>query len=526
MLAETTYLLRLGIEPPPRWWDVMLAYRYLTNSEKVDPRYGLAVVLARYGLPYRHTADEKDALRDWIGDLHFNPDSPDERRRIVDYCYEDCEGAARLYRHLAARVPPAWAALVAEFCLHLARMELRGIAVDMPTWRALDEKRQAVIDRLTAVVNAQHPVFVSNSLSRDRFFGWCAANGIGWPLSRSPHTGRRYLSLDHRIMDGMRDRHPFINDVAEVNNTVRQLTSRSLAVDENRGRHYFREIPFGASTGRTSFKGFLLSAPKWLRFLAVPTSPDHVLLSVDYDAEEILIGAMLAHDDVMRAGYASGDPHMAFAVKAGAAPPGATKATHGEVRRVYKAVNLAVNYGQTEYGIAEKTGMPVAKARSLLEQHQKVFAAYTAWSDAYVVRAHKDGRCWTALGWPRWVTRGDNRRSVANFPVQGTGADLMRLTVIHLSRGGLNLLATNHDGFLIECQRDHVVSAREAIDASLHAAVAHLLPGAPMRWTVEEFGERYRDPDGERLWRQVQGVLGGKGRTRARSARSRIGVGR
>jgi hypothetical protein len=417
--------------------------------------------------------------------------------------------------------------LVAEFCLHLARMELRGIAVDMSTWFALAENRQAVIDHFTAEVNAQYPVFVGSTLSRERFFGWCAANGIGWPLTYDPSTHRKRLSLDQKIMDNMRSRHPFIDDVANARNTVCQLTNRTLAVDETLGRHFFGEIPFGASTGRTSFKGFLLSAPKWMRSLVVPTSPDHTLLSVDYSAQEFLIGGWLAHDDAMIAAYASGDPHMGLAIRAGAAPPGATKDTHDAVRKVYKVINLATGYGQTEYGIAEKTGMFRAQALALLEQRHKAFPAYTAWTDSYVVRAFKDGECWTAQRWRRRVTRGDKRRSVANFPVQGTGADLMRLTVIHLSEAGLRLLATNHDSFLIECTRGQVAPTRRVIDECLRAAVEEVLPGAgdAMRWTVDEFSERYQDsdPDSLRRWQEVQDVLGRKDRVRGRL--TTLGVG-
>jgi hypothetical protein len=104
LLAEATYLLRLGIEPPPRWWDVMLAYRYVTNSGVVGP-YRLETVLAEQTIPYRHSADEKEALREWIGGVGFDPDSPDDRRRIVEYCYDDCEGTGHLYRRLMTPPP-------------------------------------------------------------------------------------------------------------------------------------------------------------------------------------------------------------------------------------------------------------------------------------------------------------------------------------------------------------------------------------------------------------------------------------
>jgi hypothetical protein len=68
-------------------------------------------------------------------------------------------------------------------------------------------------------------------------------------------------------------------------------------------------------------------------------------------------------------------------------------------------------------------------------------------------------------------------------------------------------LATIHDGFLLECPRDRVAEAKGAIDSAMQAAVDDVFPGAPMRWAVEVFPERYQDADGEKLWRLIDGIL-------------------
>jgi hypothetical protein len=258
---------------------------------------------------------------------------------------------------------------LSAFCLELARMELRGITFDMRRYNALLEKRAEVIDLVTREVNATCPVFIGGQLSRKGFLGWCAANDIGWPPSRSDATGKKTLSLDKRTFERMKDRHPFVGQVHEANKTCKQLNDRTLIVDQGRGKHYFTDLPLGQATGRTSFIGFLFQAPKWMRWLAVPSSPEHHLISVDYTAQEILIAAYLSGDTGMAAGYVSGDPHMAFAIAAGAAPLGATKATHGGIRAKYKIVNLATNYGQSAYGMAQSTGMHYQEAKALLAQH-------------------------------------------------------------------------------------------------------------------------------------------------------------
>jgi DNA polymerase I-like protein with 3'-5' exonuclease and polymerase domains len=506
LVAEVMYLLRLGITPPTRWFDTMLGWRYVTNTRPPVPSFKLEKILVETGIPHRY-AGEKDRLQDWIGNLEFNRDSPDDLRLIRDYCFADCEATAALYHRLVGRVPAVWMSYATAFCLELARMELRGIALDMPRYRAIQERKDEVVERVVAGVNTIHSVFIDGRLSRERFFGWCAANGIGWPARRSPATGRMMLPLDQDTFSLMKDRHPFIGLVHEANKTVKHLNSRELIVDPTTGRHYPGNIPFAQATSRTSPRKSIFGAPKWMRWLIVPTSPEHVVIVIDYDAEEVLIAAHLSGDAGMMHGYVSTDPHMAFAILAGAAPPWATKKTHGRVRQKYKAVNLGVSYGQTAHGLAISMGVHPDEARAHLAQHRRTYPVYWDWVRRYTTRAFRTGRCFTAAGWPRVVAMDDNPRSVGNFPVQGTGGDLMRLTAYYLSRWGLQLLATIHDGFLVECHRDQLPEVRECIDAAFRQATGQLLPDAPMSWTPTEFFDRYRDDGGKDLWEQIDQVI-------------------
>jgi hypothetical protein len=505
LMAEVKYLLRLHITPPESWWDTMVGFRYVTNAQAVV-RFGLVKALARFGIPYALT-DEKEELQQRLGSVSIDADSPDERRRVRGYCFEDCLGAGRLYLRLVGKVPAEWMRSAATFCVCLARMELRGIGIDLGLYGRLLERRGDVVRFVTGEVNSESKVFVGGSLNEDLFFRWCVTNGIGWPKKVSPRTGRKYLSLERRTFERMKDRHPFLKNVHEANKTAKQLTDRSLAVDWATGRHYFGNIPFAMATGRTSFRGFLLSSPKWMRFLAVPRSPEHVLVSADFSAEEILIAAHLSSDPAMAAAYRSGDPHWAFAVRADAANEGATGDTRKRIRSRYKAINLGVNYGQTAFGVAENTGLYYQDCRALLKDHRRIFSRYWPWAEGYTRQAFQRGRCRTVGGWPRIVRRTDNPRSVANFPVQGTGGDIMRVATVQLSRHGLHLLATNHDGFLMECLREDLHRVREAVDCALSAAVNRVLPGAPMRWTFDVFQSRYEDSDGRENWEKVLSVL-------------------
>jgi hypothetical protein len=512
MVAEAKYLLQLGITPPARWFDTMLAFRYHTNAEYVRP-YGLLKAAVGLGLPIPISQGEKEEMETWIGELRFDPNSPDDRARIRDYCLGDCRVGISLYNRLVKEIPRVWMAYATEFCLATARQELRGVPFDVGIYALLQERKTEVLALVQGDVNRVHPVFRDGSLDKAQLLAWCGARGIGWPKEWSKKTSRWTLSFDDDAFKRVEGRDPFLVTVRQANRTTKHLNDRDLAVDFNNGRHYYGNIPCAQKASRTSFTGSLFGAPRWMRFFIVPTSDDHVVVVVDFKAEEILIAAYLSDDLAMLRGYESGDPHMNFAVLAGAAPPGANPKVppYDGIRKRYKAINLGVNYGLSAYGIAESTGMYYAEAKKFLAQHHAAFPDYWAWTRAYTAEAFARGWCRTKAGWPREVGRKDNPRSVANFAVQGTGADLMRLAVIHLTRAGTPLLATIHDGFVFECLRDDLSRLRRAIDAALGQAVEQLLPGARMTWTTDECTGRYEVDDdySTTLWNLVRNTLTG-----------------
>lgn len=193
-----------------------------------------------------------------------------------------------------------------------------------------------------------------------------------------------------------------------------------------------------------------------MRWLVIPESPEHVLTYVDYVAQEVGIAAALSGDPVLRAVYETEDAHLAFAIRAGAAPAGATKESHPEIRKRYKTVSLGVLYGQTAFGVSARLGIPVEAAQAILDQHRGLFPTFWAWSERVVQAAFDRRKMRTPCGWASSVPPSSNERTWMNFPVQATGGDIMRLTVTYLDRQNVALLAPVHDGFLLSCRRDQL----------------------------------------------------------------------
>src|SRR5262249_51788686 len=143
---------------------------------------------------------------------------------------------------------------------------------------------------------------------------------------------------------------------------------------------------------------FIFGPSVWLRGLIRP-EPGRAVAYVDWSQQEFGIAGALSGDTAMMEAYRSGDPYLAFAKQAGAVPPDATKASHGEIRDLFKSCGLAVLYGMGAEALAKRINQPVAKARELLALHRQTYPDYWRWSGAAVDHAMLHGSLRTTLGW-------------------------------------------------------------------------------------------------------------------------------
>jgi DNA polymerase I-like protein with 3'-5' exonuclease and polymerase domains len=128
-----------------------------------------------------------------------------------------------------------------------------------------------------------------------------------------------------------------------------------------------------------------------------------------------------------------------------------TKKTHGELRDRYKTGLLAIQYGITEFTLASRLGITVFAAREMINQHKQLFTVYWQWIEDWTQHAFTSGEMWTPFGWHCTVGITEhNERSVANFAIQATSADILRLAIIMAGRRGIRMLAPVHDALLIE----------------------------------------------------------------------------
>lgn len=342
------------------------------------------------------------------------------------------------------------------------------------------------------------------SFSASRWSEWLTRNNIPWP--RLP-SGT--LALDDNTFGDMSKRFPSVAPIHELRHTLGQLRLNDLTVGAD-GRNRCLLSAFRARTGRNqpSNSRFIFGPSCWLRSLIRPEA-GRALAYVDWEQQEFGIAAALSGDMAMQSAYSSGDPYLEFAKQARAVPHDATKHSHPNERAQFKVCALAVQYGMGEESLAMSLGEPPVVARQLLRLHRQTYPKFWTWSEGAVNHAMLLGFLDTVFGWRIHVGPDANPRSLANFPCQANGAEMLRLACCLMTEAGLSVCAPIHDAVLIEADDENIDQAVADTQAAMRRASEIVLSGFPLRTDAKiiRHPDRYRDERGARVWELVTGIL-------------------
>jgi hypothetical protein len=282
--------------------------------------------------------------------------------------------------------------------------------------------------------------------SAARWVAYMARRGIAWPTGES---GAPDLCDD--TFKEMAKCYPAeVGPIRELRQALSRLRLNDLAVGSD-GRNRCLLSAFKAKTSRNqpSNSKFIFGPSVWQRSLIRP-GPGRMVLYCDWEQQEFALAAWLSKDRAMMAAYETGDPYLAFAKQAGAVPLSATKQSHRVEREQFKVCALGVQYGMSASSLACRLNVSPYRGRELLRLHQQTYSRYWAWSEAVQDRAMLTGQLSTVFGWTLHVGRDVNPRSLRNFPVQGGGAEMLRLAACLATERGLMVCAPVHDALLVE----------------------------------------------------------------------------
>jgi hypothetical protein len=510
--AELGCFLALGWQFPSRVLDLCAEFKDHTSGLKVEHGRRLPGALRYHGLDGIST-DEKDEMISLAMRGGFYTD--DERLALLNYCQSDVDALVRLLPAMLPKIDMPRALLRGRYMAAAARMEWIGTPIDVESLTLLRQHWTEIQSQLVEKVNPNYDAYVPNvsrngksswSFSAKRWESYLITRNIPWPRLESGN-----LDLEDDTFRDMAKLHPVeIGPMRELRHALSQLRLNELAVGKD-GRNRCLLGAFGSKTGRNqpSNSKFIFGPSTWLRSLIRP-EPGRAVAYVDWSAQEFAIAAALSGDPDMKRDYATGDPYLALAKRAKVVPQNGARKQYEREREMFKVCcGLGTMYGAGEARLATTLGIPPVYARALIRSHHESYPIFWQWSDAVLDFAMLEGYLVTPFGWHVHVDREVNPRSLRNFMMQASGAEMLRLACCLATERGINVCAPVHDALLIEASCTDIDNVVELMQRVMVEASELVLPGFPLRTDakVVTYPERYRDRRGVKMWETVQELL-------------------
>ncbi|RQR42068.1 DNA polymerase I [Burkholderia sp. Bp9142] len=236
------------------------------------------------------------------------------------------------------------------------------------------------------------------------------------------------------------------------------VTGRLASNDPN-----LQNIPVRTAEGRRIREAFI-------------ASPGHRIVSADYSQIELRIMAHISGDASLLRAFSQGeDIHRATAAEVFGVTP---LEVNSDQRRIAKVINFGLIYGMSAFGLASNLGITRDAAKLYIDRYFARYPGVAQYMEDTRAVAKEKGYVETVFGRRLWLPEinGGNgprrqaaERAAINAPMQGTAADLIKLSMIAvddwLTRDRLasRMIMQVHDELVLEVPDDELSLVREKL---------------------------------------------------------------
>lgn len=374
----------------------------------------------------------------------------------------------------------------------LYRIERNGVLIDA---QALAQQSHELGQRIMQLEREAHDLagqpfnLGSPKQIGEVFFGKLGLPVVKKTASGAPSTDEEVLEklaedyplpakvLEHRSLSKLKGtytdklaqmQHPRTGRVHTHYAQAVAVTGRLSSNDPN-----LQNIPIRTAEGRRIREAFI-------------AAPGHRIASADYSQIELRIMAHISEDEaLLRAFRENMDVHRATASEVfGVAPDQVSS----EQRRYAKVINFGLIYGMSSFGLARNLGIENAAAKSYIDRYFQRYPGVKNYMDETRLSAKSRGYVETVFGRrlylpeinsPNGPRRGSAERQAINAPMQGTAADLIKLSMVKVQdvldreQRRTKMIMQVHDELVFEVPEDEVDWLKAEIPR-LMAGVAEL----------------------------------------------------
>jgi len=351
----------------------------------------------------------------------------------------------------------------------LYRIERNGVLIDAPTLAAQSHSLGQRIMQLEqeAYAIAGQPF----NLASPKQLGEIFFDKLGLPVIKKTATGAR--STDEEVLEKLADDYPLPAKILEHRSLSKlkgTYTDKLAQLAQPRtGRvhtHYAQAV---AVTGRLSsndpnLQNIPIRTPEGRKVREAFVAPaGSVIASADYSQIELRIMAHISDDPALLKAFHDGlDVHKATAAEVFGLTPDTVSS---EQRRYAKVINFGLIYGMSAFGLAKALGIDNTAAKNYIERYFQRFAGVKRYMDDTRAQAKAQGYVETVFGRrlylpeinsPNGPRRGGAERAAINAPMQGTAADLIKLSMVKVQQvldqegRGTRMIMQVHDELVFE----------------------------------------------------------------------------
>lgn len=370
----------------------------------------------------------------------------------------------------------------------LADMESYGFLVDYNGLKELSAELESRIKVIEQEIYGL--VGYEFNLNSPKQLGIALFEKLGLPAKKKTKSG---YSTGAEVLESLKYAHPAVSlllnyrQLAKLKSTYADGLVTCVAED---GRIHSTFNQTEARTGRIS------SSEPNLQNIPVRTSegkrlrkyfiapPGKVLCDADYSQIELRVLACIANDKNMIDAFLSGtDIHTATASQVFGMPK---ELITPELRSRAKAVNFGIVYGIGAFSLSKDIGVTRAEADRYINNYLASYPSVAAYMENTIEQAKKTGYVTTFYGRRRYLPELSNsngnlrafgERVARNAPIQGTAADIIKITMIRVferlkkEQPDARLILQVHDELIVECDEKNAEKVCELLEYEMENAV-------------------------------------------------------
>ena len=303
------------------------------------------------------------------------------------------------------------------------------------------------------------------------------------------------LSTNASSLASIYDTHPIIEKILDYREKVKlkntYIDVLPKLIDPKDMRLHTTYNQLGTSTGRISSSNpNLQNIPvrtelgKQIRKAFIPGEGYDLLMAADYSQIELRVLAHLSEDENLIDSFNRGDDiHTSTAFEIFGID---YNCVDENLRRKAKAINFGIVYGMTEYGLKNRLSISEEEAKSYIKMYFEKYPKVKEYINHLIKSARRNGYTTTIFGRKRYINelgssnmrmRSFGERLAVNTPIQGSAADIMKLSTIvlydNLKSNNLdcNIMLQVHDELVLELKSKDLNSVREVVKSSMENCV-------------------------------------------------------